>query len=315
MRGRRGSNDREHGRHFAFRNRIKPRCSRLHGMKTPRELQPLLDDGTIDAVLRRLKSGKEASVFLVQMGSEVRCAKVYKDAERRGFHNLAAYQEGRKVRGSREARAVGRGGRHGRAVQESAWKEAEVTALYQLRAAGIRVPQPVGIFDGVLLMEVIRDAEGAPAPRLSDVSMPVPLAREWHVFMIRQIVQMLCAGLIHGDLSEFNVLVDAAGPVIIDLPQAVNAAGNNSAFRLLERDVNNMREVFGRVDPEILKTEYAHEIWALFEAGNLRPDSPLTGLFEHDNRAADVDAVLTLIEDERQEAERRAERLAMASQR
>jgi RIO kinase 1 len=278
-------------------------------MKTPRELQPLLDDGIIDSVLRRLRSGKEAAVFLVACGKEIRCAKVYKDAQQRGFHKLAEYQEGRKVRGSRDARALGKGGRHGRSVQEAAWKNAEVEALYRLSAAGIRVPRPYGVFDGVLLMELIRGADGAPAPRLNEVELTPELALAWHEFMIRQIVLMLSDGLIHGDLSEFNVLVDPAGPVIIDLPQAVNAAGNNNAFRMFERDVNNMRETFGRAAPELLETRYAQEIWALYEAGELQADSALTGRFEQDESAVDVAGMLELIEEERRLAEERQRRL------
>jgi RIO kinase 1 len=278
-------------------------------MKTPRELQPLLEDGIIDSVVRRLRSGKEAAVFLVACGKEIRCAKVYKDAQQRGFHKLAEYQEGRKVRGSRDARALGKGGRHGRSVQEAAWKNAEVQALYRLSAAGIRVPRPYGVFDGVLLMELIRGADGAPAPRLNEVELTPELAQAWHEFMIRQIVLMLLDGLIHGDLSEFNVLVDPAGPVIIDLPQAVNAAGNNNAFRMFERDVNNMRETFGRAAPQLLETHYAQEIWKLYEAGELKADSPLTGRFEQDQSAVDVEGMLELIEEERRLAEERQRRL------
>ena len=274
-------------------------------MKVPKGLQPLLDDGLVDDVLGRLKSGKEASVYLVASNGQVRCAKVYKEAEHRGFHKLAQYQEGRKTRGSRDARAKGRHGRHGRKVQEAEWKNAEVDALYLLAGVGVRVPAPYGVFDGVLLMELVVDADGHPAPRLNDVELTPEQARLWHAFMVEQIVKMLCAGLIHGDLSEFNVLVDANGPVIIDLPQAVNAAGNNNAFSLFERDVNNMRETFGRAAPELLETEYAHEIWALYEVGELRPDSPLTGRFVRDETAADVDAVLFQIEEERREAEER----------
>jgi RIO kinase 1 len=277
-------------------------------MKTPERLQPLIDDGIIDQVVRRLKSGKEASVYLVACGAEIRCAKVYKEAEQRGFHKLAHYQEGRKVRGSREARAMRKRGRYGRSVQEAEWKNAEAGALYRLVGAGVRVPQPHGMFDGVLLMDVVCDADGNPAPRLNDVQVTPDEARQWHAFMITQIVRMLCAGLIHGDLSEFNVLLDPEGPVIIDLPQAVNAAGNNNAFRMLERDVNNMRETFGRAAPELLAAEYAHEIWKLYEAGQLQPESPLTGRFEHDRAEVDVVAVLDLIEDERWLAEERERR-------
>jgi RIO kinase 1 len=277
-------------------------------MKIPKGLQPLIDDGMIDAVVRRLKSGKEASVFIVACGDELRCAKVYKEAENRGFHKLAQYQEGRKTRNSRDARAMGKRGRHGRRVQEAEWKNAEVDALFRLANAGVRVPKPYLVHEGVLLMELVRDAHGDPAPRLNDVAVSADQARDWHAFMIRQIVRMLCVGLIHGDLSEFNVLLDVDGPVIIDLPQAVNAAGNNNAFAMLERDVNNMRSSFGRSAPDLLDTEYAREIWALYEAGELRPDSVLTGRFARDTSTPDVTGVLTHIEDERREAEERQRR-------
>jgi RIO kinase 1 len=277
-------------------------------MKIPKGLQPLIDDGMVDTVVRSLKSGKEASVYIVDCGGQLRCAKVYKEAERRGFHKLAQYQEGRKTRSSRDARAMGKRGRHGRRVQEAEWKNAEVEALYRLVGAGVRVPAPYLVHEGVLLMELVRDEHGEPAPRLNDVEITAAQALEWHAFMMVQITRMLCTGLIHGDLSEFNVLLDAGGPVIIDLPQAVNAAGNNNAFAMLERDVNNMRATFGRAAPELLETQYAHEIWKLYEAGELRPDSALTGRFVRDATAPDVNAVLSQIEDERREAEARQRR-------
>ena len=274
-------------------------------MKIPKGLQPLVDEGMVDEVIRQLKSGKEASVFIVACGDHIRCAKVYKDAEHRGFHKLAEYQEGRKMRGSRDARAMGKGGRRGRKVQEEEWKNAEIEALYRLVHAGVRVPQPHAVYAGVLLMELVQDEHGNPAPRFNEIDMTPEQAREWHAFMIRQIVLMLCAGLIHGDLSEYNVLLDANGPVIIDLPQAVNASGNNNAFRMFERDVNNMRATFGRAAPELLKTDYAHEIWKLFEASELKPDTILTGSFDHAPATADVDAVLDQIDEARREAEAR----------
>jgi RIO kinase 1 len=277
-------------------------------MKIPKGLQPLIDDGMVDTVVRSLKSGKEASVYIVDCGGQLRCAKVYKEAERRGFHKLAQYQEGRKTRSSRDARAMGKRGRHGRRVQEAEWKNAEVEALYRLVGAGVRVPAPYLVHEGVLLMELVRDEHGEPAPRLNDVEITAAQALEWHAFMMVQITRMLCTGLIHGDLSEFNVLLDAGGPVIIDLPQAVNAAGNNNAFAMLERDVNNMRATFGRAAPELLETRYAQEIWKLYEAGELRPDSVLTGRFVQDATAPDVNAVLSQIEDERREAEARQRR-------
>lgn len=277
-------------------------------MKIPKGLQPLIDDGMVDTVIRRLKSGKEASVYIVGCGDEVRCAKVYKEAEQRGFHKLAQYQEGRKTRSSRDARAMGRRGRHGRRVQEAEWKNAEVDALFRLAGAGVRVPAPYLVHEGVLLMELVQDERGDPAPRLNEVEVTETQAREWHAFMMTQIVRMLCAGLIHGDLSEFNVLLDSSGPVIIDLPQAVNAASNNNAFAMLERDVNNMRATFGRTAPELLGTEYAREIWKLYEASELTPDSALTGRFLRDSTAPDVNAVLRQIDEERREAEDRQRR-------
>ena len=283
-------------------------------MKAPKPLQPLIDDGIIDAVIRRLRSGKEAAVFIVDRHGTPCCAKVYKDAQHRGFHHLAQYTEGRKQRGSRDARALRGGGRHGRELQEAQWKNAEVDALYALDRAGVRVPKPYGVFDGVLLMELVADEHGHPAPRLNDLAITPEQARDWHGFLIRQVVLMLCAGLIHGDLSEFNVLVDKDGPVIIDLPQAVDAAGNNNAFRMFERDVNNLRETFGRSAPELLDTHYAHEIWALYGAGALTPESVLTGRFTFDETAADVEGVLAHIEDERREAEERQRRLLEADE-
>ncbi len=274
-------------------------------MKIPRGLQPLIEDGKIDAVLRQLKSGKEASVYVVSCGGQICCAKVYKEAERRGFHKLAQYQEGRRTRNSRDARAQGKRSRHSREVQESAWKNAEVEALYRLSGAGVRVPRPHDAHQGVLLMELVVDAQGNPAPRLNELTMSPHQSREWHAFMMAQIVRMLCAGLIHGDLSGFNVLVDANGPVIIDLPQAVNAASNNNAFAMLERDVNNMRASFAVAAPELLGTSYAHEIWGLYQASELTPESPLTGQFAHHLATADVDMVLDHIEAARAEAEAR----------
>ncbi|MDB5986896.1 MAG: serine protein kinase [Nevskia sp.] len=285
-------------------------------MKTPKGLQALIDDGIVDEVIRPLKSGKEASVYLVSSGGQVRCAKVYKEANNRGFHRLAEYQEGRRARGSRDSRAMGKRSKHGRAKQEIAWKNAEVDALYTLDRAGVRVPKPYGFFDGVLLMEVIVDDQGNAAPRLNEVDMSAEQAREWHAFLMRQVVLMLCAGLIHGDLSEYNVLVGTEGPIIIDLPQAVDAASNNNAFRMLERDVNNMTTTFGNFAPELLTTDYAHEIWKLYQDGKLQPDVALTGKFEHDQTRADVGDILLHIDEARDEAERRerGRREAEASQ-
>ena len=271
-------------------------------MKTPPGLQPLIDDGVIDEVIRSLKSGKEATVYLVRSGTQVRCAKVYRDMAQRSFQKRAQYQEGRKVRGSRQSRAMSKSTRFGRREQEAAWKNAEVDALYQLVAANVRVPKPYGYFNDTLIMELVTDAAGEPAPRLGEVDLTPETAREYHGFLIRQIVRMLSIGLIHGDLSEFNVLVAPDGPVIIDLPQVVNAAGNNGALAMLERDVNNIRDTLGRFAPELLETQFAREMWALFEQGELRADSPLTGIFARDDSVADADGVLLAVEDAREDA-------------
>jgi len=274
-------------------------------MKTPPALQPLIDDGVIDEVIRPLKSGKEATVYLVRSGGETRCAKVYRDMAQRSFQKRAQYQEGRKVRGSRQARAMSKSTRFGRKEQEAAWKNAEVDALYQLTSAGVRVPKPYGYFNDTLIMELVTDAAGDPAPRLGDLDLSPATARDYHRFLIQQIVRMLSIGLIHGDLSEFNVLVGPAGPVIIDLPQVVNAAGNNGALAMLERDVNNIRGTLGRFAPDLLETQFAREMWALFQQGELRADSQLTGMFVRDETAADAESVLAVVEDAREEAVRR----------
>lgn len=246
-------------------------------MKTPRRLEPLIEDGLIDEVVRPLMSGKEASVYVVRCGDSLRCAKVYKEANKRSFRQAAEYQEGRKVRNSRQARAMAKGSKYGRREQEEAWQNAEVAALFRLAGAGVRVPKPYDFLDGVLLMELVADADGDAAPRLNDVTLEPDEARRHHAFLIRQIVAMLCAGLVHGDLSEFNVLLGPDGPVIIDLPQAVDAAGNNHAFSMLERDVGNMAAYFGRFAPELRQTRYAKEMWALYEAGELTAETPLSG--------------------------------------
>jgi RIO kinase 1 len=271
-------------------------------MKTPKDLQPLIDDGVIDEVLRSLKSGKEATVYLVRSGDRTRCAKVYRNMAQRSFQRRAQYQEGRKVRGTRQARAMAKSTRFGKKEQEAAWKNAEVDALYRLTAAGVRVPRPFGYFNDVLVMELVTDAQGQPAPRLSEVELSPETARHYHTHLMREVVRMLSIGLIHGDLSEFNVLIGPEGPVIIDLPQVVNAAGNNAAFAMLERDVNNLRGTLGRFAPELLTTEFAREIWALFEDGNLRPDSLLTGVHRRAEKTADAASVMAAIDDAREEA-------------
>jgi RIO kinase 1 len=256
-------------------------------------------------VIRSLKSGKEAAVYVVRAGGEMRCAKVYKNMAQRSFQQRARYQEGRQVRGSRQSRAMSRRTRFGRREEEAAWKNAEVDALYQLREAGVRVPIPYGYIEGVLIMELVTDAEGNSAPGLGQVEFTAAEARVCHRFLIRQVQRMLCAGVIHGDLSEYNVLVGADGPVIIDLPQAVNAAGNNSARAMLLRDVDNITSTLARFAPDLLATRYGEELWALFESGRLTVDTALTGVFADDERAVDVGEIRQVIEHARDEAERR----------
>ena len=261
-------------------------------MKTPKRLQPLVNEGLVDEVLRQLMSGKEATVYIVRCGEHIRCAKVYKDATQRSFRKSVSYQEGRKTKNSRQARAMEKGSRYGRQMQEEAWQSAEVDALYRLAAAGVAVPQPYICHEGVLLMDLVTDADGHPAPRLNDIELSAELALEFHAGLLRQVVRMLCAGIIHGDLSEYNILVGSDGPVIIDLPQAVDAAGNSSAGAMLERDVANLASYFGRFAPELLDSDYGKEIWRLYEAGSLGIDSELTGRIEVEHRIADVGAVL-----------------------
>ncbi len=265
-------------------------------MKTPKRIQPLLEDGLVDDVIRQLKSGKEATVYVVQCGDEIRCAKIYKEANQRGFHQAVHYTEGRKVKNSRQARAMEKGSRYGRQEQEAAWQHAEVDALYKLAAAGVRVPHPFGFYEGVLLMELVTDENGQPAPRLNDLELTRDQALDFHAFLIRQVVLMLCAGIVHGDLSEFNVLVDTQGPVIIDLPQAVDAAANNNASRMLERDVENLAVYFGQFAPELLATQYGKEIWAIYQKGELLPDTLLSGIYRQTEKKTDVRAVMREID-------------------
>jgi RIO kinase 1 len=278
-------------------------------VKIPSRLQPLVDDGVVDEVIRPLMSGKEADVYIVRCGSKIRCAKIYKDALKRSFKKAAQYTEGRKVRNTRRARAIEKGSKFGRKQQEDTWQNAEVDALYRLARAGVRVPEPYGCFDGVLLMELITDENGDVAPRLNEVSMSAEQAREDHAQVMHYVMCMLNAGLVHGDLSEFNVLVDENGPVIIDLPQAVDAAANNNARAMLERDVKNMTDYYGLFAPELLGSHYAQEIWALYEEGVLHPDLKLTGHFEIDTHTANVDAVMLEIKAALAEEESRKQRL------
>jgi len=264
-------------------------------------LQSLIEEGLIDTVVRQLMSGKEATVFVVRCGGETLCAKVYKEATQRSFRQAVDYTENRKVKNTRQARAMAKGTRFGRQAQEAAWQSAEVDALYRLAAAGVRVPRPINFHDGVLLMELVADENGDAAPRLNDMAFTPEQARAHHATLLMEVVRMLCAGVVHGDLSEFNILLGAGGPVIIDLPQAVDAAGNNHAGRMLLRDVANLRAFFGRFAPQLLQTEHGHEIWELYQRGVLRPDVVLTGLFEHKAGEVDLGGVMREIDDARAE--------------
>ena len=278
-------------------------------MKAPPRLQSLIEEGLIDTVVRQLMSGKEAMVYVVRCGDETRCAKIYKEATQRSFRQAVDYTENRKVKNSRQARAMAKGTKFGRESQEAAWQSAEVDALYRLADAGVRVPKPHNFCDGVLLMELVTDENGDAAPRLNDVVLTPEQAREHHAMLLVQVVRMLCAGVVHGDLSEFNILLAEDGPVIIDLPQAVDAAGNNHARRMLLRDVANLRGFFGGFAPELLHTEFGPEIWALYERGMLQPDTPLSGRFERKTGAVDVGGLMREIDDAR--AEDAARRLRM----
>jgi len=281
-------------------------------MKAPARLQSLIAEGLIDSVVRQLMSGKEAMVFVVRCGDETRCAKVYKEATHRSFRQAVDYTENRKVKNTRQARAMAKGTRFGREAQEAAWQSAEVDALYRLAAAGVRVPKPLNFHDGVLLMELVTDADGAAAPRLNDVAFTAEQARAHHAALLREVVRMLCAGVVHGDLSEFNILLAADGPVIIDLPQAIDAAGNNHAQRMLLRDVENLRAFFGRFAPELLATQFGAEIWDLYQRGGLTNEVVLTGRFERQAGAVDVGGVMREIDDARAEEAARRLRLQAA---
>jgi len=274
-------------------------------MKIPKCFDSLVLNGFVDEVVRQLMSGKEADVYVVHSHGEIRCAKVYKEAGKRSFSQQAQYQEGRKVRNSRQARAMGKNSRFGRKEQEGAWQNTEVDTLGRLADAGVRVPKMFNYTDGILLMELVVDEQGNPAPRLNDLRLTAEQARDYHRAMIGQIVLMLCAGIVHGDLSEYNVLVGSDGLVIIDLPQAIDAAGNNNAGRMLERHVGNMTAYFGRFAPELLASDYGREIWKLFASGQLTPASRLTGQFSSCAKPADVGGVMREIDYERISHERR----------
>jgi RIO kinase 1 len=294
-------------------------------MKAPPRLQSLVEEGLIDTVVRQLMSGKEAMVYVVRSAGDTLCAKIYKEATHRSFRQAVDYTENRKVKNSRSARAMAKGSKFGRQEQEAAWQSAEVDALYRLAAAGVRVPTPYNFHDGVLLMELVTDANGDAAPRLNDVSFTPEDARVHHATLVAEVVRMLCAGVVHGDLSEFNILLahlpgasgedgdgGSDGPVIIDLPQAVDAAGNNHAQRMLLRDVANLRDFFGQFAPELLSTQYGPEIWSLYQSGLLSNETPLTGRYAPDHTDVDMQAVLREIDDARDEEAARRLRMAAA---
>ena len=261
-------------------------------MKIPQRIQPLIDDGLVDEVIRSIMSGKEATLYVVRCGASIKCAKVYKEANKRSFKKAAQYQEGRKVRNTRRARAMEKKSKYGRQQQEETWQNAELDSLRKVNDSGVRVPETFGCFDGVLLMELITDSENQVAPRLGDVSMSNREALLGHSILMEFIVRMLCAGIIHGDLSEFNVLIGKDGPVIIDLPQAVDASSNNNAEMMLKRDVNNMTRYYSNFAPELSGTKYAEEIWGLYEDGDLHPNTILSGAFKESSEPANVDTVM-----------------------
>lgn len=282
-------------------------------MKAPPRLQSLIEEGLVDSVVRQLMSGKEAMVYVVRCGDETRCAKIYKEANNRSFRQAVDYTENRKVKNSRQARAMAKGSRFGRQAQEAAWQSAEVNALYRLAAAGVRVPQPHNFFDGVLLVELVTDADGNAAPRLNDVAFTPEQATAHHATLIGEVVRMLCAGVVHGDLSEFNILLAHSGtpgsehfPVIIDLPQAVDAAGNNHAQRMLLRDVGNLRDFFGQFAPALKRTAYGPELWSLYQAGLLGLDTALSGHYTRAPGEVDLASVMREIDDARDEDAARA---------
>ena len=265
-------------------------------MKIPKRIEPLVEEGLVDEVICQLMSGKEALVYVVRCGQDIRCAKVYKEANIRSFRKSVDYTEGRGERNSRRARAMERGTRYGRKAQEDAWQSVEVDSLCRLAAAGVRVPQPYNFFEGVLLMELVTDANGNAAPRLNDLVLTAEQAREYHRTLVRQVVRMLCAGVVHGDLSEYNVLAGSRGLVIIDLPQAIGAAANNNARSILVRDIENLTGYFGRFAPELITTDYGPEIWSLYQRGKLRPDITLTGRIEHSKKQIDVVSVMRAVD-------------------
>ncbi|MBA3462335.1 MAG: hypothetical protein H0T46_20405 [Deltaproteobacteria bacterium] len=235
-------------------------------------LDVLIADGVIDEVLGRLKSGKEADISLVRRGGEVIAAKVYKDRSTRSFKNNSDYKEGRKVRNSRTQRAIDSGGRFGRDAAEQAWKSAEADALYKLRGTGVRVPEPVMFYEGVLLMTVVCDAAGQPAPRLIDVAIERDAAIAIYADLVSQMIAMLCGDLIHGDLSPYNILAAADGPTIIDFPQVVSAVHSSRAEFFFLRDFDNVVRFLAGFDPSLaVHSADGRAIWRAYVSRELTP--------------------------------------------
>jgi RIO kinase 1 len=281
-------------------------------MRVPSSLTSLVEEGVIDEVVGPLMSGKEAEVFLVRAGGELRVAKVYKEAQNRTFKNRAEYTEGRKVRNTRDQRAIQKGSRHGRSQDEAAWRSTEVDMIYRLRGAGVRVPVPHHFIDGVLVMEMVADAEGRPAPRLAEVSLDRDQAIRVFEGLLGETVRMLCTGVVHGDLSDFNVLMSAEGPVIIDFPQSVDAASNQNARKLLLRDVENLKRFLSRSAPEERPGAYAEEMWDLYAKSLLTPETRLTGRHRPSERRVDTAAVLDLVGEANHDERKRRERQGLS---
>lgn len=280
-------------------------------MRIPGSLETLHDQGIISDVVRPLMSGKEAQIYLVARGEELCVAKIYKEAQNRSFKNRADYTEGRKVRNSRDQRAMAKRTKHGREQEEAAWRSTEVDVIYRLHFAGVRVPTPYNFIDGVLVMELITDADGNPAPRLGDVQFSPEMAERVYHALIREVVRMLCAGIVHGDLSDFNVLLGADGPVIIDFPQSIDTAHNRNARQLLIRDVENLHRFRQKYMPSAPKPRYAEEMWALHENNALTPDTHLTGRFQSARRETNISGVLGLIQDANRDERKRRDALGL----
>ena len=276
-------------------------------MRVPESLIPLLDQGIIQEVVRPLMSGKEAQIYLVVSDDQLRVAKVYKTANNRSFHQRAEYTEGRAVRNSRTRRAMGRRSSFGRSQDEAAWRTAEVEIIYRLHGAGLLVPEPYNYIDGVLLMELITGMDGDPAPRLADVSLDPESARLVFTTLLSQVVGMLCVGVVHGDLSEFNVLLGQYGPVVIDFPQAVDPAHNQNARKLLVRDLDNLQLLLTHSVPGSRRLPYGQELWALYTKDNLTPDTQLTGRYRPPKRKANTESVLYEVEVAERDARQRQE--------